>query len=277
MKLWRSMVLSLSLVVVTGGLAFAQTGGMPGGTGTGTGGTPAAPKSGGPIEKDIDLPLDKPILKQPPKPIDPPPPPPPPPPVEPPPPTIYGKDLKSENGTIIYVLDISGSMGWDMGQYTTPDGKTAMGNKLDRAKAELVKSVMSLPKNFKFNMVAFDCGVFQWQGSMVVADDGNKNTAIGWIMALQPQGATGTGPATTAGLSDKTNKLVVLLTDGAPNCGAGNGWGDSSCIAAHRSMISQNNSSKATINVFGIGATGEFKQFCMNVAGDNGGSYTDVQ
>lgn len=282
MKLFRAAFLSLSAVLLTSSFAFAQTGGSmpaPGGAPT-TGGAPTAPTTGGTtpgaIEKDIDLPVDKPVLVAPPKPPTPP---------DPPkdpvdtdkPPTIYGKDLISETSTIFYVLDISGSMGWDEGQYTTPDGKTKTGNRLDRAKAELVKSIMSLPKNFKFDMLAFDCGIFVWKGSMVPADDANKNSGIGWAMSLQPQGATGTGPAGAAGLSNRSNKLVVLLTDGAPNCGAGSGWGDSSDIAAHRTMIKQNNSQKAVINVFGIGATGEFKQFCMNVAADSGGAYTDVR
>jgi len=193
------------------------------------------------------------------------------------PPTIYGKDLKSENGTVFYVIDISGSMGWDVGQYTTPDGKTATGCRLDRAKSELTKSVLSLPQNFKFNMLSYDCGTYPWMGSMVPADAGNKNAAVGWISQLQPQGATGTGPAGAAGLSDRQNKLMVLLTDGAPNCGAGDESGDQGCMDAHRAMIDQGNTQHAVINVFGIGATGDFKAFCMAVASDNAGSYTDVR
>lgn len=276
MKLWRSALLSLSLVLVAGSLAFAQTGGgMPPAGGPGTGGAPGTTPPLPGIEKDIDLPLTAPPLQVPPTP----PKPPDPPPINnpPPPPTIYGKDLKSENGTCIYVIDVSGSMGWDMGQYTTPDGKTATGCRLDRAKAALITSIMSLPANFKFDMFSYDCSVYQWMPDLVVADDSNKNAAIGWVSALQPQGATGTGPATSTALQLRSNKLVVLLTDGAPNCGAGSGYGDASCLQAHRVMISGNNAQKATINAFGIGATGTFKQFCMDVAADNGGSYTDVR
>ena len=61
----------------------------------------------------------------------------------------------SKTSSIVYVIDISGSMGWDMGQYTAPDGSTKTGCRLDRAKAELTKSVMSLPNNFKFNIVSW--------------------------------------------------------------------------------------------------------------------------
>ena len=276
MKLFQTALLSVATLLLTGTFAFGQTMG-------GSGGTPASPTTGSggggqnpgtqAIDKDIDLPVTQPDLKVPPQPPQPPPPPVP----TDNPPTIYGKDLTSENGTVVYIIDISGSMGWDMGQYTTPDGKTANGDRLDRAKSQLAQSVMSLPKSFKFNMYSFDCGVYQWQGSLQPADDATKNAAMGWINQLQPQGATGTGPAMSAALQLKDCKLFVLLTDGAPNCGAGDESGDSSCIKAHLVMIDQANSQHAVINVFGIGATGEFKQFCMDVASQNGGSYTDVR
>jgi len=277
MKLLRTMLLSLSGLLLTSSLAFAQsTGGAAPAGGAGSTGGSAAPGAPTGQTVDIDLPMDKPdvhgtkiTVAPTPKPKD-------------PsdnggkPPTIYGHDLKSKNNTIFYVIDISGSMGWDYGQYTTPDGQTASGCRLDRAKAELTKSVMSLPANFKFNMLSYDCDVYQWMPNMVPADDADKQAAFGWINQLQPQGATGTGPATSAGLADKNNMLVVLLTDGAPNCGAGDESGDQGCMDAHRAMIRQNNTQNAVINVFAIGATGDFEGFCQGVASDNGGSCTDV-
>jgi hypothetical protein len=231
------------------------------------------------LERDIDLPVTAPtvVAQTPPKPPTPPPPPPPTNPPDKPPPTIYGKPLQSENGTIFYVIDVSGSMGWDMGQYTAPDGSTQTGDRLDRAKAALTVSVMSLPSNFQFNMMSYDCGTYPWMGGFVPANDANKQAAQSWISQLQPQSATGTGPAVVAALAVPNNKLVVLLTDGAPNCGAGDQSGDDSCIAAHLQMINSGNTQHAVINVFGISATDQFQTFCMNVASNNGGTYTDVQ
>lgn len=236
-------------------------------------GPPPPPlKPSSPMEDPyLDLPVDphQPIITKPPLP--------PPPPPKPPeiPPSIYGKDLISENSTIFYVIDISGSMGWDMGQYTTPDGKTETGNRLDRAKAELIKSVISLPKNFKFNMLSYDCSVYPWLPELVIATDSNKQLALSWIRSLQPQGGTGSGPAVAVALNIKACKLYVLLTDGQPNCP----WmeGEPQCIPNHLKMIRENNSQKAIINVFGIGATGVCKQFCQDVASQSGGSYTDVR
>lgn len=104
---------------------------------------------------------------------------------------------------------------------------------------------------------------------MVEATPANKQDGLGWVMGLQPTGATGTGPATAAALGDKSNKLVVLLTDGAPNCGANSDSG-------HRSMIRSANTQRAKVNVFGIAAYGSYRAFCQGVASDNGGSYFDV-
>lgn len=225
------------------------------------------------MDPSLDLPVDPKSMAPdkppvPPIPVAPPP---------PPPPTIYGHDLKDENGTIFYVIDVSGSMSWDMGQYTTSDGKTATGNRLDRAKAALVGSIRSLPQNFKFDIDSFDCSVYCWKFQLMQATDANKQQAIEWVMALQPLGGTGTGPAMFEALQIRECKLYVLLTDGASNCGAGDDSGSYACMEAHREMIKSGNLQLAVINVFGIAATGDFKQFCQNVASDSGGTYTDVR
>jgi len=186
-----------------------------------------------------------------------------------PPPTIYGEEIDTETDTIIYVLDVSCSMGWDSQSYTTLDGTISQGPRIDRAKAELARSIMGLSDNFRFNIVAYDCSVRQWKRSMVEANDGNKQDAITWASGLSPAGATATGPGTALGLADKANTSIVLLTDGMPNCGA-DGY------AGHRSMISSANSQGAKINVFGIAASGSYRAFCQGVAGDSGGSYFDI-
>jgi len=269
-----------------------------GGSLAGRPGVASSPPTGGfsrpPIDLDMDLPIEKPVYLPPgmrPKPPAPPTPSEPPPPPELPP-SIYGKDIKSESASIVYVIDISGSMGWEMGQYTGVDGKTAVGCRLDRAKAELIKSLMSLPKSFKFNLEAYDC-LFKccFNNSMdsalplLPATEENKAKAIAWVGALEPGGGTGTGPAMANVLwYAPTNLLYVLLTDGAPNCGSGTGFSeDQATLDGHWSQVHFGNQpgvngrkTRATINVFGIGATGAFKQFCMRVASDNNGSYSDV-
>lgn len=200
-------------------------------------------------------------------------------PPKPPGPSIYGHDLKSENSTIVYVLDTSGSMTIDNGQYVTPDGAIAQGDRLDRAKGALIASIRSLPETWKFDIIAYQCDITMWNTALVPAGPVQKEAAEKWLsLCVFPGGATATGPAVAEVFNTWMEcHLVVLLTDGAPNCGAGDEMGDTPCIAAHRSMIKGSNKWKATINVFGIGATGAFKQFCEDVANDSGGTYTDVR
>jgi len=186
-----------------------------------------------------------------------------------PPPIFYGEEIDSENDTIYYVIDISCSMGWDFQFYSNDDGEILLGARLARAKAELIKSVSGLSSNFKFNIIAYDCGVRSWQTSLQEATDPNKQSAKAWTLALNPTGATGTGPATATALADKENTAVVLLTDGAPNCGA-------SDAAGHRGIIQNANTQGAVIDVFGISASGAYRAFCQGVASDSGGSYHDI-
>jgi len=185
------------------------------------------------------------------------------------PPVLYGEEIESESDTIFYVIDISCSMGWDEQSYSTPDGRMARGPRIDRAKAELYRSIMGLSENFRFNLVAYDCSTRRWSKEMKEANDANKQSAVAWILALQPSGGTGTGPASALALADKENQSVVLLTDGEPNCGALG-------LDSHRRMIRNANTQGATINVFGIAASGTYRSFCQGVASDSGGSYFDV-
>ncbi len=186
-----------------------------------------------------------------------------------PPPVIYGEELESETDTIFYVLDMSCSMGWGSLPYTNLDGATMSGPRWDRAIVELARSISGLSENFEFNIILYDCSTSQWQPEMQEANETNKQAALGWVHTYAPGGATGTGPSVSQALADKENDLVVLLTDGAPNCGA---YGTN----GHRTMISSNNTQAATINVFGIAASGQYRAFCQQVAADSGGSYFDV-
>jgi hypothetical protein len=224
-----------------------------------------------PADSTLDLPVDKPPTKKTRPPVGPPED------TEDGRPHFYGQEIRSENATIFYVIDISGSMAYDLAEYVTPDGNVRTGSRLDRAKAELMRSVLSLPPNFKFDMLAYDCSSYVWQPDLVPANTPNKADAVRWTNALMPGGGTGTGPATALVLRTKNLKLAVLLTDGAPNCYLGGATGSLDDFDAHRRIIREANTNPAIVNVYGIGATGPFKQFCIDVASDNGGTYTDVR
>lgn len=251
----RSTLLALLFALATP--AAAQTTGGPGPT------APTRPTT----PTDLDLPVDRPAAPAPPvDPVDP---------RDKPPPIIYGEEIPSESDTIFYVIDVSCSMDWDHASYVGLDGDLKVGPRIDRARCELTRSILGLPSNFSFNIVAFECGRALWSSGMREASAANKAAAAAWVAALRPLGGTGTGPATAVALAEKANLSVVLLTDGAPNCGAGDPWGWD-VMDAHRDMIRDANTQRATITVFGIAASGEYRAFCNEVAADSGGSYFDV-
>lgn len=189
-----------------------------------------------------------------------------------PPAIFFGEEIESENETIYYVLDQSGSMQSykTNASFVDPDGNQTVGNRWERAKAEAIKSIRGLSDNFRFGVLSYNCGQIYWSAGLREATAANKADAEAWIKKQYwATGMTGTGPAASIPLAIKDLRALVLLTDGEPNCGA-NG------TAGHRAMIAQNNVSGAVINVFGIQASGPWRAFCQGVAADSGGSYYDL-
>lgn len=189
-----------------------------------------------------------------------------------PPPSLYGTDLETGSGTIYYVLDVSGSMNYDAGWYVGSDGRKRWGTRYERARQELLLSIAGLSESLRFGVLRYSCRLERWRPRLEEATARNKAAVKAWLLALRwPDGATATGPATALALGDKAVGQVVLLTDGAPNCGA-----TPQTPAAHRAMIRGANTQSATVSVFGIVARGPCRSFCVGVAADNGGSYYDV-
>lgn len=190
-----------------------------------------------------------------------------------PPPTIYGEEIDSETDKLVYVIDISCSMTEDYRPYINFSGSRAEGPRIDRAKAELCRSISNLPRNMKFSAVAYSCSTRLWNKTLQEANTANKASAVGWVQSLEPTDATATGPAVALGLSlDRQNTTVVLLTDGAPNCGT-----PRELPEEHRKMIRDANVQHAAITVFGISPHAVCRAFCKQVSEiDSGGSYFEV-
>ncbi|MCO5171002.1 MAG: VWA domain-containing protein [Planctomycetes bacterium] len=172
-----------------------------------------------------------------------------------PPPVFFGEEIPVEADSLIFVLDFSGSM--------------VIADRIHHLKLEFERAVNALPQTFHFNVVAYRCDLQTWSKERQRATPEAKASAIAWVHKLNAADGTATGPAVALALGDKGNVTVVLLTDGAPTCGAMG-------FEAHRSMIRNANSQGATINVFGIAAFDEYRTFCLNVARDSNGSYWDV-
>lgn len=177
-----------------------------------------------------------------------------------PPPVFFGEEIESDSQSIVYVIDFSDSMNY--------------AGRLKIAKREFARSVKGLPPAWRFNVLLYGCATRLWKPTLVVATDGAKAEATQWVEWSETIGGTGTGPAVAQGLMlDRSNLAVVLLTDGEPNCGV---YPEPPIADKHRAMIRNANAQGAVINVFGIGARGEFRAFCQGVATDAFGTYTDV-
>jgi hypothetical protein len=171
-------------------------------------------------------------------------------------PIFYGEEIETPSDSLIYVIDFSCSMHNEERDL--------------KAKAEFARSVSGLPPTLRFNVVVYSCQLSLWSPGMRLASDANKLAAIEFVESKDPSNGTATGPAVALALRlDTSNKSIVLLTDGEPNCGAEG-------MPGHRAMISNENTQDATISVFGIAAGEPWRSFCLEVAMDSGGSYVDV-
>lgn len=189
-----------------------------------------------------------------------------------PPPTLYGEEIDVDIDRIVYVIDISCSMTEDYRPYINLEGARAEGPRIDRAKVELSRSISNLPRNMKFSAVAYSCSMRIWSKTLQEANTANKASAVSWVQGLEPTDATATGPAVALGLSlDRKNLAIVLLTDGAPNCGTARELPEE-----HRKMIRDANTQNAQIFVFGISPHAVCRTFCQQVSNDSHGTYREI-
>ena len=117
-----------------------------------------------------------------------------------PPPVLYGEEIDLESDSLIYVIDISCSMASDFQIHIDNGGNLTIGDRLERAKSELIRSINGLSENIKFNIIAFDCSIRLWAPLMVPANPIAKSLATSWAMSLFAAGGTGTSPAVASAL-----------------------------------------------------------------------------
>ena len=129
--------------------------------------------------------------------------------------------------------------------------------------------MLGLDRSMEFNLHMYDCAVTSWQRTLQPATTSLVQDAQNWVQQIVATGATGTGVAVAEALRDPAIMTVILITDGAPNCGA-------SGAAGHLAMIQNANVQGAEIHTFGIAASGSYRQFLQDVAATSGGIYVDV-
>ena len=193
--------------------------------------------------------------------------------------SFYG--IKTDSKHIIFVVDVSGSMG------PHPEGPEDQKVKIDTARTELLNALKSLSAADEdergaasFNIVAFSTGVVVYkEGKMVTATLKNKKRAFKWIEEhVQPTSMTNIFDALDqafniiSGSSDKKNMnkgadTIFLMTDGSPNRGK---FHDPDVIVEEITRINQER--KITIHTIGVGK-GHHRPFLQALAAKNNGKY----
>lgn len=118
---------------------------------------------------------------------------------------FFGQEFEGQ--AFFFLLDKSGSMA---------------GSKMASLKHELTHSIQSLSRTSEFGIVAFSTGTSTYSPTPKKATQQRKASAIAWVEALQPYGATfmldgATALLPIAALSRKNNKVVIAVGDGLPN------------------------------------------------------------
>ncbi len=192
-------------------------------------------------------------------------------------PQFFDEDIPTGSRSVVYVFDRSASMTLPVQPFVGEDGRMVLnGTRMDLARAELKRSIASLPDDWTFNIIIYSECIAQWRSDRQPATPQNKAAAFTYIDATQPWGWTNTGGAVARGLADSENLAIVLLSDGVPNfldC-AQTYVGD---FDQHRQLIRTSNRQRATIDCFGIGLDPLAREFMQSVAAENNGKFREVQ
>jgi len=196
--------------------------------------------------------------------------------------SFYG--IRTRSKRIIYILDVSGSMNWELGAYAEPGQRPRMGpvgeRKIDQAIDELKTSITSLPNDATFNIVFYASDVDVWQKKLVVASADNKKKAIRWAEAIKADGATNIFNALErafqfAGRGTFDPKYAVaadtfyLLSDGRSNRGR--------VIEAEAILLEVkrlNRFQKVVVHSIALGRDADF-DFMEKLAKQNGGKFVE--
>lgn len=131
---------------------------------------------------------------------------------------------------VVFVLDLSGSMDWNMDEVST-DGKKKLAKRIDFAKRELCRAIDMISPSAQFNLITFngDDKAESWEKELVLATPKNRDRFKKYVESLRAIGGTNLW----SGLEDalKIKSLVYgnrytttidelfVVSDGAPSVG----------------------------------------------------------
>lgn len=127
-------------------------------------------------------------------------------------PTYY--DVPVESDRILFILDVSMSMGYALHQNTKSISR------LDGAKRELVRVINALDDRSRFNIMAFSTAIGTWQKSLVPATEKVRKAASTHVRRLGHAGKTNSyGVLEEAFRRFKEVDTIFFVTDGIPTLG----------------------------------------------------------
>ena len=118
-------------------------------------------------------------------------------------PRYYGFGVRSSR--VLFVLDVSGSMGWN--------------GRLETARKELVQVLEHLPQKTRFGIVTFGDAADSWTDKLVYATPENVRKAVRHVDRLEPGRGTNSYGALRLAFKDEDVDTIFFLSDGAPTVG----------------------------------------------------------
>ncbi len=199
----------------------------------------------------------------------------------------YFHGIPQDSRSIIYVIDVSGSM---MVSMTNPKFEDAAQTKpipapageesrMETSKKELIHALGELPPTTKFAIVYFSTGADRWQPKMVDASPAMVKKAQKWVAELGPGGATNIHDAMESAFAlagrgaadkyyDSTVDTIFLLTDGQPFLPGG----PDSTERIIQLVRRENPIKRVTVHTIGLGK-GIDADFLRKLASENGGVF----
>lgn len=128
---------------------------------------------------------------------------------------FFGEEIYSRN--LLFVIDVSGSMlMWDEDDsYSGTDAEREL-QRLNRAREQMYQAFRKLPRDARFNVIAYSDKVIPWKKSLQPASRSALSQAAKFVAGFQAKGATHTDDALKQAFDDLGVDTIVLLTDGAP-------------------------------------------------------------
>jgi HEAT repeat protein len=118
-------------------------------------------------------------------------------------PRYYG--LRVRSSRVVFVVDVSRSMGWN--------------ERLDTAKDELLQTIRHLAPGTRFDVVTYSDKAEAWAGKLVPATPENVRRAARHVQRLEPQNATNIVDGLRAALKNVDVDTIFFLSDGTPTAG----------------------------------------------------------